>query len=80
VAAAAAEQLVAALHQRRAIGEDLRALAQATIADPSPHDAQAQLPEQRDALREAVDAKAVLGRIDEAELEVAAFDVGAHAR
>jgi hypothetical protein len=77
---ATSEQLVAALEKRRAIGEQLASLAQAPTSDAPPHDAETELAEERPALGEAVDAEAVVQRVDEAQLEVLVVVHGVHAR
>jgi hypothetical protein len=56
----AREKLTPTADQRAAIGERLRSLAQPSIPDAPPHDAQAQLPEQRAAFGQTVDPDAPL--------------------
>src|SRR5208283_173016 len=70
VTPAAAEQLLTPAKHGRPVAEHFRALALAPVADPTPHDAQAELPEERAALGQAVDAKAVLRRVDQPQFEI----------
>lgn len=80
MASPAADELVPPADHRGLVDEHLAPLLESSVADATPHDAQALLTEERAARGDRVETKAVLRGIDQEQLEVPEFvDAVAHA-